>query len=56
MFDFAHKIDVASKATLIKHATIMCADIMTAFFSYYQRKSDRLIHPNGMFAGPPKYR
>ncbi|EGT39204.1 hypothetical protein CAEBREN_29725 [Caenorhabditis brenneri] len=56
MFDFIQKIDVASKLILVKHATVMCADMMTAFFSYSHMKSDRLIHPNGMRSGPPRPR
>lgn len=56
MFDFVHKIDIANKILLVKHATVMCADMMTSFFSYSRLKSDRLIHPNGMFQGPPRLR
>lgn len=56
MFDFVHEIDLASKVLLVKHATVMCADIMTAFFAYSQAKSDKLVHPNGLFSGPPRPR
>uniref|UniRef100_A0A1I7TP35 Nuclear receptor n=1 Tax=Caenorhabditis tropicalis TaxID=1561998 RepID=A0A1I7TP35_9PELO len=56
MFDFVHKIDVASKLLLVKHATIMCADMMTSFFCLNELKSDQLIHPNGMVSGPPRPR
>ncbi|PIC26381.1 hypothetical protein B9Z55_018969 [Caenorhabditis nigoni] len=56
MFDFVNKIDAANKMILVKHATVMCADIMTSFFSYDRLKSDRLIHPNGMLSGPPRPR
>lgn len=56
MFDFVHKIDLASKMILVKHTTIMCADMMTSFFCYNELKSDKLIHPNGLRCGPPRPR
>ncbi|CAI2353939.1 unnamed protein product [Caenorhabditis sp. 36 PRJEB53466] len=56
MFEFWSKIDFESKLRLMKHATIMCSDIMSAFFNYSQLKSDKLTHPNGQISGPPRYR
>lgn len=54
MFDFGSKIDNESKVLLLKHATYMCADMMTAFYSYNHLKSDKLLHPNRAVSGPPK--
>uniref|UniRef100_A0A8R1HZJ1 NR LBD domain-containing protein n=1 Tax=Caenorhabditis japonica TaxID=281687 RepID=A0A8R1HZJ1_CAEJA len=56
MFDFSAHLDLASKVILVKHATIACSNMLNAFFSMYQMKSDVLLHPDGRLAGAMKKR
>ncbi|EFP05871.1 hypothetical protein GCK72_018188 [Caenorhabditis remanei] len=52
MFDFSSQIDLESRILLMKHATVVCSNMMNAFFSMNEMKSDVLLHPDGTLSGP----
>ncbi|CAI2353937.1 unnamed protein product [Caenorhabditis sp. 36 PRJEB53466] len=56
LFDFSSQLDLASRMILIKHATVVCSNMMNAFFSIHQMKSDVLLHPDGAISGPMRKR
>uniref|UniRef100_A0A1I7TP33 Nuclear receptor n=1 Tax=Caenorhabditis tropicalis TaxID=1561998 RepID=A0A1I7TP33_9PELO len=51
MFDFSSQINLESRMLLMKHATVVCSNMMNAFFSMNEMKSDVLIHPDGTLSG-----
>lgn len=56
MFDFSSQLELDSKILLMKHATIVCSNMMNAFFSIHNMKSDVLLHPDGTLSGPMRKR
>ncbi|CAP39641.1 Protein CBR-NHR-154 [Caenorhabditis briggsae] len=52
MFDFSSQINLESRMLLMKHATVVCSNMMNAFFSMNEMKSDVLLHPDGSISGP----
>ncbi|EGT38897.1 hypothetical protein CAEBREN_28497, partial [Caenorhabditis brenneri] len=51
MFDFSSQISLESRILLMKHATVVCSNMMNAFFSMNDMKSDVLLHPDGTISG-----
>ncbi|KAF1751635.1 hypothetical protein GCK72_018189 [Caenorhabditis remanei] len=52
MFDFSSKIDLDSKVALMKHTTVICSNMMNAYFSMNEMKSDVLLYPDGSHIEP----
>lgn len=51
MFEFSSQLDLESRILLMKHATLICSNMMNAFFSINEMKSDILRHPDGSMSG-----
>ncbi|CAL2044721.1 unnamed protein product [Caenorhabditis brenneri] len=47
LFDFSSQLDLDSKVLLIKHTTVGCSNLMDAFFSMNDMKSEVLLNPDG---------
>ncbi|CAI2352906.1 unnamed protein product [Caenorhabditis sp. 36 PRJEB53466] len=52
-FDFANALEMDAKVVLMKHVTLMCANLTNAFTTFAKLKSDRLVYPDGTVYGPP---
>lgn len=47
MFDFSSRIGLDTKVALMKHTTVICSNMMNAYFSMNEMKSDVLLYPDG---------
>ncbi|CAI2353936.1 unnamed protein product [Caenorhabditis sp. 36 PRJEB53466] len=50
-FDFSKKLDLEDKIILVKHVTAACSNMITAFFTISNFRSERLMFPDGTEVG-----
>lgn len=50
-FEFSNKLNLEDKLILARHVTALCSNMMNAFFTISNYRSDRLMLPDGTVAG-----